>query len=116
MKMTSVESTQWYALCKRNDLITNSGVCAKFKDQQVALFFLPDEENQIFAISNYDPIGGAFVLSRGIVGDVKGELCVASPLYKQHFDLHTGVCKENPDTRVQVYNVRLNDDTVEIEA
>ena len=51
-------------------------------------------------MGNLDPFSRANVLSRGIVGDLKGELVVASPVYKQHFSLRTGQCVEDPDVRV----------------
>jgi len=54
------------------------------------------------------------VLSRGIVGDIGGELCVASPLYKQHFSLKTGQCLEQKDVRVPVYGVRVVGGRVQI--
>jgi nitrite reductase (NADH) small subunit len=37
---------------------------------------------------------------------------VASPLYKQHFDLLTGECLEEESLKVQAYNARLDGDTV----
>jgi nitrite reductase (NADH) small subunit len=52
------------------------------------------------------------VLSRGIVGDLSGRLVVASPLYKQHFDLQTGACLEEEGVQVEVYSVRLDGDDV----
>jgi nitrite reductase (NADH) small subunit len=78
----------------------------------VAVFYLPSENPQLYALGNWDPIGKANVLSRGIVGDLKGELVVASPLYKQHFVLATGVCLEDPEVSVPVYEVALDGDTV----
>jgi nitrite reductase (NADH) small subunit len=80
--------------------------------EQVALFYLPGERSELYALANRDPIGKANVLSRGIVGDVKGELVVASPLYKQHFSLETGACLEEEGVRVEVYPVRLEGDSV----
>jgi len=100
------------AVCTRGDLVAGSGVCALAGTEQVALFYLPDEEQQVYALSNRDPIGGANVLSRGIVGDIGGRLVVASPLYKQHFDLVTGECLEEEGIRVAVYAVRIDGDTV----
>ena len=52
------------------------------------------------------------MLSRGILGDVKGQLVVASPLYKQHFSLETGACLEEEGVQVEVYPVRLEGDSV----
>jgi NAD(P)H-dependent nitrite reductase small subunit len=57
----------------------------------------------VHAIGNHDPFSRANVLSRGIVGDLKGELVVASPVYKQHFSLASGRCLEDPSVRLQVY-------------
>ena len=54
------------------------------------------------------------MLSRGIVGDLGGELVVASPVYKQHYRLRDGQCLENPDHSVHAYAVRVVDQTVEV--
>ncbi len=103
---------QWQAICTREDLVPGSGVCALVEGEQVALFYLPAEDQQVYALSNRDPIGDANVLSRGMLGDIAGRLVVASPLYKQHFDLLTGACLEQVDVQVAVYSVRLDGDTV----
>ncbi|MDP3521393.1 MAG: nitrite reductase small subunit NirD [Hydrogenophaga sp.] len=94
------------------DLQENSGVCVLINGMQVAVFYLPAETPAVYALSNWDPIGKANVLYRGIVGDVNGELVVASPLYKQHFSLVTGRCLEEDNVQVPAYQVRLEDDTV----
>ncbi|MEM7077090.1 MAG: nitrite reductase small subunit NirD [Pseudomonadota bacterium] len=100
-------------LCALTDLVAGSGVGVLFDEQQIALFYCPDEDDrQVFAIGNFDPIGQANVLSRGIIGDKKGALCVASPLYKQHFCLRTGVCLEDPEVAVPVYEVGIEGDQV----
>lgn len=85
---------------------------------QVALFHLPDNADgeQLFAIENRDPKSGANVIGRGIVGSLKGELVIASPLYKQHFRLADGSCLEYPEQRLQVWPVRLVGDEVQIAA
>lgn len=110
--MTAVEKIHWQSVCTRKDLVPGSGVCALLGQEQVALFFLPGEEQEVYAISNRDPIGGANVLSRGIVGDIGGKLVVASPLYKQHFDLSSGQCLEEGTVCIEVYEVRLDGDQV----
>jgi len=110
--MTALQKFQWQPVCRRDDLVPGSGVCALVDGEQVALFYLPAEEQQVFALANRDPIGQANVLSRGIIGEVKGQLVVASPLYKQHFSLRTGNCLEDESVQVEVYSVRLEDDNV----
>ena len=110
--MTAVEKYNWQAICKREDLVEGSGVCALVSGEQVALFYLPQEEPAIYALGNRDPIGRANVLSRGMIGDIAGQLVVASPLYKQHFNLQTGACVEDEQQQVDVYAVRLDGDSV----
>lgn len=99
-------------LCTVDDLIPGSGVCALVGDTQIAIFYLPEETPQVYAIGNYDPIGKANVLSRGIVGDIDGKLVVASPLYKQHFVLADGHCIEDADINVPVFQLSVKNDQV----
>ncbi|MGM3388056.1 nitrite reductase small subunit NirD [Stutzerimonas stutzeri] len=116
VRMQPTESVRWRPLCSRRDLVANSGVVAWLDGEQVALFHLPDTETgeQVFAIANKDPRSGANVIGRGIVGQLKGDLVIASPLYKQHFRLADGSCLEYPEQQLQVWPVRLNGDAVEI--
>ena len=65
-------------------------------------------------LSNYDPFGQAFVLSRGIVGTRVDAPTVASPLYKQVFDLRTGQCLDDPAVAVPVVDVRCDGEWVEV--
>ena len=107
---------EWRTLCSRQDLVANSGVVAWLDGAQVALFHLPHtaDGEQLYAIDNRDPKSGANVIGRGIVGSLKGDLVIASPLYKQHFRLQDGSCLEYPEQRLRVWPARLNGDAVEI--
>ncbi|MGB1244414.1 MAG: nitrite reductase small subunit NirD [Porticoccaceae bacterium] len=104
--------SQAITICEQKNLVANSGICAIVEGQQIALFYLPSETPKIYAIGNWDPIGKANVLSRGMVGDINDRLVVASPLYKQHFDLQTGECLEDGEVKVPVYSVELSADKV----
>lgn len=113
----------WQVVCQRGDLVANSGVCALVNGQQVAIFYLPGscgrngedgEDGEVYALGNRDPIGKANVMSRGIVGDLQGQLVVASPLYKQHYNLETGQCLEDEQVCLPVYPVRLDGDDVRV--
>ncbi|OGA21624.1 MAG: nitrite reductase small subunit [Betaproteobacteria bacterium RIFCSPLOWO2_02_FULL_67_26] len=104
----------WITVCKLDDIVPNTGVCALVGGRQVAVFRLDDDS--VYAMSNHDPYSRANVLSRGIVGDLKGELVVASPVYKQHFSLVSGQCLEDPQVRVAVYPARVDGDVVMVEA
>jgi len=114
MSAANASASQWHEVCALDQLIPNAGVAALLGDQQVALFYLPDEPEQLFAIGNYDPLGDANVLSRGIVGNIGERLVVASPLYKQHFDLRTGECVEDDTACVPTFGVRINAGRVEL--
>lgn len=104
--------SKWISVCSVDDLQTNSGVCALVADEQVAIFYM--EDKSIYAINNYDPFGKVHVLSRGMVGDIKGEPMVSSPLYKQHFSLKTGVCFEDENVSVASYGIRIDGDRVKV--
>ena len=116
LRLSSVEPIHWRALCSRHDLVAHSGVVAWLDGKQVALIHLPHGElgEQVFAVENRDPKSGANVIGRGIVGQLKGELVIASPLYKQHFSLADGHCLEYPEQQLQVWPARLNGDAVEV--
>ncbi|MDX1633669.1 MAG: nitrite reductase small subunit NirD [Marinobacter sp.] len=109
------DSKQWQAVCTKADLVPDSGIAVWTEQGPVAVFWVPDVEPGLFALGHYDPIGRANVLARGIVGDIKGEPVVASPLYKQHYSLRTGQCLEDEQARVPVYPVRLAGDRLEID-
>ncbi len=103
----------WIDICRFDELIINDGVCSLVGEQQIAIF-RTNELDEVYAIGNYDPIGKANVLSRGIVGDINGEPVVASPLYKQHFSLLSGQCLEDDQVSVPSYSTKVIDGMVQI--
>ena len=100
------ECEEWEDVCALDDVLPGTGVCAIVAGQQVALVrtAVPDA---VYAIGNFDPFSKAFVLSRGIVGDRGGVPKIASPIYKQSFDLRTGQCLDDAQVRVPTYDVRV---------
>jgi nitrite reductase (NADH) small subunit len=54
------------------------------------------------------------VLSRGIVGSKGDRVKVASPVYKQGFDLRTGECLDDAGVSVATFPVRLVDGRVQV--
>lgn len=104
-KLSADGNEGWTGVCELDELIPFVGARALLGDRQIALFRLDDD--RIYAIGSYDPFSDVFVLSRGIVGDLKGEPVVASPIYKHHFSLKTGRCLEKPAVGVPIYKVRL---------
>lgn len=104
----------WIDVCNASAIPVETGVCAHVGRDQVAVFRLHD--GRLLAVGNEDPFSGAAVLSRGIVGDSHGVPKVSSPLYKQAFDLRSGVCLDDPTVRIPVYPVRTVGETVQVQA
>lgn len=105
----------WAPVCRLTDLVPERGVAALLDDAQVALFLLHD--GSLHAVDHLDPCSGAHVMARGIVGtatlpDGTTVPTVASPMYKQVFDLRTGGCLTEPDAALRVWQVRVAGDVV----
>jgi nitrite reductase (NADH) small subunit len=110
-----IQTDNWTAVCQLDDIVPNTGVCALLNGVQVAVFHVDDasgDKPRVFAIENYDPNSEASVLSRGLVGSIGERIVVASPIYKQHFDLQTGECIEAPAHSVGTYPARIADGKV----
>lgn len=102
---SEVEAT-WTAVCDAEFVLPAYGVAALLPGgEQVAVF--RTEDDVFYALSNVDPCSGAAVLSRGIVGDAGGVPVVASPIYKERFDLRTGECLDDESVCVATYPVRV---------
>ncbi len=106
----SNDTLNWTAVCAVADILPNTGVCALVGDRPVAVFRIG--EDRFYAIDNVDPKSGASVLSRGLVGNLGEHTVVASPLYKNHFDLTTGACLELPECSVRAYVVKTDGNQV----
>ena len=105
--------SEWTKICDHNNLINNTGICAKHDEQQVAIFYCKRSES-VYAVSNFDPVGKAQVMSRGIMGSTKGDTYVASPLFKQRYNLSTGICIDDPTLSLQTFDVRIADNEVQL--
>ena len=108
--------TQAKLICAIDELIPNTGVGALVDGVQVALFRVMNSDGEFFfAVSNRDPFSGANVLARGIVGSIQERIIVASPVYKQHFDLRTGQCLEDDSVQLECWPVHLRNGQIYIE-
>lgn len=106
------DSIEWTVVCPYSRLEPERGIAALVREAQVAVFRLHD--GQVFAVGNQDPVAGAYVLSRGIVGTRGDAPVVVSPLFKQAYDLRTGECLDEPGVRVPTYPVRCQDGLVHV--
>ena len=103
----------WVRVCSLTDLEVERGRAALLGSTQLALFLL--HSGRVHAVSNLDPYSGANVISRGIVGTRQDAPTVASPMYKQVFDLRTGACLDTQGKEpksLQIWPVSVSGDDV----
>jgi nitrite reductase (NADH) small subunit len=100
----------WTPICPIDRIEVERGIAALVGGEPVALF--RTYRGELYALDNVDPFSGASVLSRGIVGTRGDTPIVASPLFKQAFDLRTGECLDAPAVRVRTWQVRVRDGMV----
>jgi len=102
----------WVDVIALDELEPELGVPALVEGRSVALFRTHDGE--VYALSNYDPVTKAPVIARGIVGTVGDVPVVASPMYKQHFDLRTGRCLDDQTLSLERFEVRVVQGSVQV--
>lgn len=107
------KNSLWTNICSDQALNIDSGACALFEEEQVAIFKFAGN-NKLYALSNFDPFGQANVISRGIVGSIGNTLVVSSPLYKQHFCLETGQCLEDENVKLKTFAIRSHEGQVQL--
>src|SRR4029450_746911 len=108
----STSMTRWTAVCPYSELEPERGVAALINGAQVAVFRTHD--GQVYAVGHRDPISGAHVMARGIVGTRGDTVTVASPMHKPVYALRPGECLDVPGVRIPVYPVRCEAGMVEI--
>ena len=47
---------RWIKICHKDDLVPDSGIAALVNQQQIALYYLPRQNNVVNAVDNWDPI------------------------------------------------------------
>ncbi|QIK67508.1 nitrite reductase small subunit NirD [Nocardioides sp. HDW12B] len=108
--MTAGLSEARVAVCTLDAVPREGGVAALVHGEAVAVFRTHDDE--VFALSNVDPVSRASVMARGILGTRGDAPFVAGPLYKQPWGLRDGVCLDDADLRVATYDVVVEDGTI----
>ncbi|MFN8077092.1 MAG: nitrite reductase small subunit NirD [Kineosporiaceae bacterium] len=103
----------WTSICRFDELLPERGVAALVEGTQIAIFRLHDDS--LHAVDHHDPLSGANVIARGLVGTRGDVPVVVSPMYKQAFDLRTGRCLDE-DAALAVHEVRVVDGVVEVRA
>lgn len=95
----------WTTVCWLTQLLPGRGVAALVDGEQVAL--VRTAEGWVHAVGNRDPRSGAMVMACGLVGSRGDRPTLAGPLYRQVFDLVSGVCLDDPDQRLPVHRVAV---------
>ncbi|SDQ25076.1 assimilatory nitrite reductase (NAD(P)H) small subunit [Arthrobacter crystallopoietes] len=108
----AADALDWHTVCRVADLEVAWGEAALIDGEQVALIKVSASE--VYAVAHRDPVTGAHVMARGIVGNKGWHRTLASPLHKEVYDLATGECFTDPALALRVYPVRLREGMVTV--
>jgi nitrite reductase (NADH) small subunit len=104
----------WTTVCSLDALPVDRGAAALVSGHQVAIFRLASGD--VYAVDHNDPFSGANVMARGLVGTRGSVPTVASPVYKQVFDLQTGKCLDDESVALRSWPVRVVDGMIEVDS
>jgi nitrite reductase (NADH) small subunit len=103
----------WFAACRTEDVPENGGVCVKYKDEQIALFYFT-RKNEWYATQNECPHRQQMALSRGMIGTQGDEPKIACPFHKKTFSLASGECLSGDECSIKTYPVKVEEGKVYI--
>lgn len=112
---TAPSQDTWISVVELDRLGESDPVAALVQGAPVALVRVGSE---VFALDAIDPYSGAAVMARGIVGSRGDRPTLASPMYKQIFDLRTGECVETVGKEprsLATYPVRVHEGVIQVE-
>lgn len=101
----------WVAVGTVADFPRDGGATIKYGKVQIAVFNFASR-GEWYASQNMCPHKKAFVLSRGIIGDVAGEPKVACPLHKKTFSLNDGSSLQGEEYRIRTFPVKVEGEQV----
>ncbi len=105
------KQSAWVKVGTVSDFPTNGGATVKVGKVQIAVFNFSRREKW-YACQQMCPHKKAFVLSRGIIGDVQGTPKVACPLHKKNFSLTSGESLNGEAYSIRVFQVRVEGEEV----
>ena len=101
-------------ICWLAEMLPERPVAALVDGVQLAVVRLTDD--QIYAVGMWDPIARANVMARGLVGsrlvDGVEVPVIFSPIYKQPYDLRTGVSLDDPEVCQGSWHAEVSGATV----
>lgn len=103
-ELSETAEQRWEPVCRLDQLTPERGAAVLLGGRQIALFLVPGTEDgpgaggddRVYAVDHHCPFSDANVIARGIVGSRGDATTVASPIYKQVFDLASGACLTEP--------------------
>ena len=104
---------EWFKAAPAEMFPEDGGMAVRYGNEQIAVFNYTSM-GKWFATQNMCPHKLEMSLSRGIIGDAKGEPKVACPFHKRNFSLETGNCLSGDDMHIKVYPVKVEDGYVYI--
>ena len=108
-----MSNQNWFHVCSVQDMPHNGGVCVKYGEHQIALYYFT-HRNEWYASQNLCPHKQQMALSRGMIGS-SGADCepkVACPFHKKTFSLLSGECLTGEDYKIKTYPVKVEDGKV----
>ncbi len=103
-----MEKEKWFYACNVEDMPHNGGVCVKYQEEQIALFYFT-HRNEWYATQNLCPHRKQMALSRGMMGSCQGQPKVACPFHKKTFSLANGTClNDDSCASIRVYDVKVD--------
>ena len=113
-KPSAPPKSEWVEVGTTADFPRDGGAAIKYGDVQIAVFNFASR-GEWYACQNMCPHKNAFVLSRGILGDLNDAPKVACPLHKKPFSLKSGESLSGEDYSVKVFPVKVEADRVFVE-
>jgi nitrite reductase (NADH) large subunit len=105
---------EWVLVGKVWEFPADGGAAVKYGRTQLAVFNFASR-GEWYACQNMCPHRREFVLSRGLLGDVRGTPKVACPVHKKTFSLESGQCLGGDDYTVRVFPVKVEADDVYVQ-
>lgn len=99
------QNAHWILACKAEDVVENGGVCVKYGEHQIAIFYFT-RRNEWYATQNECPHKKQMALSRGMIGTKNDEPKVACPFHKKTFSLATGKCLSGDECSINTYPIK----------
>jgi len=106
--------TSWVRIGRVEDFPKDGGMAVRYGDAQIAVYNF-SSRGEWYASQNMCPHMKDMVLSRGLLGDQKGEPKVACPQHKKTFSLKSGECLSGDPYRIRTFPVKVENGAVYVD-